>query len=161
MSSLKYFLNYKKYCCFSCVQKTVYTTPPLLGTLWHSEQEQRSLYWYSLQVRMETRHGCIMQFNTAEYRVKKHVWATTLTTLFMLHIAVIIHSTVTLHTVKANTDLTPPPPASTMMDELSESGLGCTLNSSQHHRPNGCVTLQQLLSRWPHPAITCAHFEAI
>lgn len=61
---------------------------------------ERKSYRHSMQVRITTRHGRILQ---SWILVEQHVWDTT---LLMVHITAIINPTLTLYTVEANTEIT-------------------------------------------------------
>lgn len=168
LPSLTYFLLFKNYSCFSCDHKiknklkkhqiTVDTTSSffLARIRRQTEQEQRKSHGHSLRLRTKTRHGCIMHRNTAEQPLRRHVRASTLTTLLTLHING--HHALNLaapHSRSKHQDHHLLRQAS-MMDELCNSGLNNTLSSPQHRGANDCDTLQLLLSWWPYrnPAVT-------
>lgn len=93
--------------------------------------------------------------NTAEQPLRRHVRASTLTTLLTIHIN--SHHALSIgapHSRSKHQDRHLLQQAS-MMDELCNSSLSYTLSSPQHRGANGCDTLQLLLSWWPYrnPAV--------
>lgn len=96
----------------------------------HREQEQRKSYSYSMQVRMKTRHGCVMQFTTPIPGQTTRLSSIADDTAHASHHGDHTFNLDTQHRTK-QTQRSPPPPAGSMMDELSNNGLGYTLNSPQ------------------------------
>ncbi len=143
LSLLKYFLCFKKHGCTSCDhgttrQITVYTTPSFKAhqrtQRWRAEKILQIQFAGDLAALCSSTQLNTKSNNTFKLQHWRHCSCFTSLQSYIQP----WHSTQSKQTQRSRS---PPPPAGSVMDELSDNGLGYILNLPQHHRASGCVTL--------------------